>query len=328
MIIVNAPLRVSFFGGGSDLPAYYLNSNIPGMVLSTTISRSLKIVINPTNNENIRVLYSKIEDVDSLDKLKHDRVKACLSIVGINKGIEIASFSDVSTRGSGLGSSSAYTAGLLKGLALLKGIELTRHELAALTCTVEIDNCNEPIGKQDQYASVFGGFNRITFGAQSVEVSPINIKSTTYEALQRNLLMFDTGFSRKTADILKKIEPTEAWLGNTSTIRDFVFQGEAMLRDGDIDSFGRLMDKAWHAKRRMAPGVSNLLYNMIYDRAYGAGALGGKLLGAGGGGSFLFYVPADKVNHREFIAHMETDKMKHREFHFTDEGTKVIYNTM
>jgi D-glycero-alpha-D-manno-heptose-7-phosphate kinase len=225
-----------------------------------------------------------------------------------------------------MGSSSAYTAGLIKGLAMLKGVEMTRHELADLTCQVEIVNCGEPIGKQDQYASVFGGFNRITFGAKSVDVSPINIKSTTYNKLQQNLLMFDTGQARKTSDILKKIEPTEAWLSNMSVIRDYVFQAEAMLREDNVDDFGRLLDKAWRAKTKMAPGVTNLLYNVIYDRALGAGALGGKLLGAGGGGSFLFYVPADKVNHREFIAHMETGSIKHREFSFTDEGTKVIYN--
>lgn len=324
MIIINAPLRISFFGGGTDLPLYYRKRGVGG-VLSTTISLSLRLILNFTMNPTIKVMYSEIENVTNIEDLKHDRVKHSLKMLGINSGIEIASFADVSTKGTGLGSSSAYTAALLKGLTEAKGISLTRHDLAELTCRVEIEQCGDPIGKQDQYATVFGGFNTFEFYEnERVDVKPVQIGSTALQLLGENLVMVDLNMARSTTDVLKTIEPNTLWFKNMDRIGDMVGPAERALRDGEVEIFGCMLHDAWMYKKEMSSKVSNEDIDHVYHVARCAGALGGKLLGAGAGGSFLFYVPREKRNGFEYS--MALNKLKIRDFKFTDEGTKVIAN--
>lgn len=320
MIVTRTPLRFSFHGGGSDLPQYYTKKS--GMVISTSINKYIQIAVNQCETNHCRVVYSELEVTEDSKNLKHDRVRKILNYFGIRSNIEICSFSQVSTRGTGLGSSSTFTVGLLKALYTMKCLPHNKRDLAELACDVEINMCNEPIGKQDQYAAAYGGFNVIRFDSSGVEVSPINVRHSVLLDLNENLMCFAIGMTRKTSDILakqvKNLESEES-INYTSQMVDIAEQSLKYLKQEKIDEFGSLLHESWMLKRKLANGITNNHIDSMYEIATSAGALGGKVLGAGGGGYMLFYVP--KSNRDRVRRAMEKFKQFH--FRFTDIGSEA-----
>lgn len=320
MILVKTPLRISFFGGGSDIPSHY--ENFGGEVLSTTIDQYMYTALCKTSMEGVKVVYNEIEIAKTIDEIKHDRVRECLRYFDINNHVEISSFAEIPTKGTGLGSSSTFTVGLINALAKLVGWKLNKFEVAELACYIEIEACKEKIGKQDQYAASFGGLNHYEFSKDEVIVTPVNIPNYTLYDLNSNLMMFYTGVTRNAADILAK-QSADSW-----DKAHFMFQMVTMAKYGInylkqemLDDFGNLLNESWQLKKQMSEGISNPAFDQIYEDAISAGALGGKILGAGGGGFFLFYVPynnQDKV--REKLRHLKEFK-----FRFETEGSQIVY---
>lgn len=322
MIISETPLRISFFGGGSDLPQFY--KYYDGLVLSTAIDKTIKIVVNRCEPKHIRVVYSELEQVDDIQDLKHTRAKAILGRLGITNSIEICSFSDVTTRGSGLGSSSSYTVGLLNALYTLKGWNISKADLAETACDLEINTLGEPIGKQDQYAAAYGGLNLYTFSPTNVKVEHLNLSSYRLMMLQENLVCYYTGITRDASSILKtQVENLDATVVRQQT-RELTKQAERgynilIKPDSDLDTFGELLHEAWMIKKQLANGISNPEIDEMYNHGLKSGALGGKLLGAGGGGYLLFYVP--EVKRANFKVQMS--RYKQFKFGFQEQGSKV-----
>ena len=318
MVVTKTPLRISFFGGGSDIPSYYRNGY--GLVVSTTINKYINIAVNFCQTDHIRVVYSEMETVDDVSKLKHDRVREALKEFAIKGNVEICSFSDVPTRGTGLGSSSTFTVGLVNALYGAKVLKCSRYDVAELACKIEIDRCNQPIGKQDQYAAAFGGFNAIRFYPDRTEVTSLGVKSETIDELNSRLICYSTGVTRQTSDILaeqvKNLESGSA-VADTKSMVDMAENSIKMLLGGRLDDFGDLLHHSWLKKRSLAATVSNEHIDEMYDVARSAGALGGKILGAGGGGYMLLYV--SPKNKSKVVRAMNGYKPFH--FKFTDTGT-------
>lgn len=320
MIVSKTPLRVSLLGGGSDIPQFY--NKHPGMVISTSINKYIQIAANFCQTDHCRVVYSEMEVVNHINGLKHNRVREALRHFGISSNIEICSFSDVPTKGTGLGSSSTFTVGLLNSLYNLKVLSYNKRDLAELACDIEIEKCQEPIGKQDQYAATYGGFNVIRFDSSGVEVSPINVASNVLFELNENLMCYSTGINRKTSDILsEQVENLDknSYIGYTKEMVDIAEAGLRYLQKNKIDDFGSLLHDTWQMKKKLASAITNEHIDIMYDTAITAGALGGKILGAGGGGYLLLYVSKKQ---RRNVSHAMRD---YRQFHFkfTDTGSQA-----
>lgn len=291
MIITKTPLRISFVGGGSDLPAF-CDNNV-GAVVSLAINKYVYVVLNPRFEDDIRVSYSRTEIVSRPEDLKHELIKAILVRSRFRRGVEIVTVADIPGRGSGLGSSSALTVGAI--LALNPALERDKELLAKAACLVEISDCGKPIGRQDQYASAFGGLNKFTFNKEYVDVYPIPASRYFLEYLCAHLLLVHLGDSPPSANIL-----TSQSDNLLSTKGDFFKTTEAMvalahnlrinLRDEKIDEFGEILHEGWMLKKKMASSISNSKIDSYYEKAMNAGAEGGKVLGAGGGGFMLFFV--------------------------------------
>ena len=323
MIITKTPLRVSFFGGGSDIPQYYQNNK--GLVLSTTIDRPIYIAVNGTQTPHTKVMYSEIEVVNNSKYLKHDRVREVLQYYDIENHIEIASFSDIPTKGTGLGSSSTFTVGLLKAVHELLGINQNNYELAELASHIEIDRCKQPIGKQDQYAAAFGGFNAIAFEGTDAAVIPINITTDVASQLNDNIICFNTGITRQASSVLEKqVEGLKdvVNIDNTSCMVDMAEDAVRFLLKGRLNDFGSLLGDSWNIKKKLSDNISNPTIDEMYSKAMKAGALGGKILGAGGGGYLLMYVPP-KSHTRVIKALSNYDIF---DFNFTNQGSVVEMN--
>jgi len=320
MILVKTPLRISFFGGGSDIPSYY--ENFGGEVLSTTIDQYMYTALCRTSMEGVKVVYNDIEVAKNIDSIKHDRVRECLRYFDVHNHVEISSFAEIPTKGTGLGSSSTYTVGLINALSRLLDWGMNKFEIAELACYIEIEACKEKIGKQDQYAAAFGGMNHIEFSKDETVVTPVNIPNYTLHDLNDNLMMFYTGVTRSASDILAK-QSDSTW-----DKAHLMFQMVAMARYGisylknnELDNFGSLLNDAWHIKKQMSDGISNPVFDQIYEDAISSGALGGKILGAGGGGFFLFYVPSYAQN----AVRTKLKHLKEFKFRFEDKGSQVVY---
>lgn len=319
MIVTRTPLRVSFFGGGSDIPQFY--EKTPGLVISTTIDRCIQIAVNRCEPKHVRVVYSELEQADSVDNIKHTRAKAVLKRFNIKTGIEIASFSDITTRGSGLGSSSTYTVGLINAMYNMNKLGYTRRDLAEMACDVEINDLGEPIGKQDQYAAAFGGFNSIRFNGSEVEVAPIPVSYSTLSVLNDRLMCFSTGMTREASSVLEQqVDNLKSGSASDSTARlvDMAEVGLKYLKSIKLDEFGALLHEAWTEKKKLASGISNPHIDSMYETARRAGALGGKILGAGGGGYLLLYIPT--VQGRNNVRTALKD-FRQFYFRFTDQGS-------
>ena len=323
MIITKTPLRISFFGGGSDIPQFY--NKKPGFVLSTSIDRSIQIAVNNCETDHVRLSYSVLEQVNLANQLKHDRVRNALLAFGIHSNIEITSFSDVPTKGTGLGSSSTFSVGLLKALLEMRwGKPYNKNDLAELACELEIERCGEQIGKQDQYAAAYGGFNAIEFDKSGVEVRPVNIGAERLQLLNDNLFCFHTGISRKAGEVLKEqvkgLEKQTMVFENTSIMVDMARLALIKLQKGMDNDFGDMLHEAWFLKKKLSSSMSNPKIDEMYSYGIKSGALGGKLLGAGGGGYMLFYVP--QKSQGEFLLNIAKMNKKQLKFKFTDEGSK------
>lgn len=321
MIITKTPFRVSFCGGGSDMANFY--EKYGGCVLSTSINKYCYISIHPYFNENQTLLkYSENELVDSPDQIKHRIFRQVLTDMGVH-GVEISSTADI-PGGTGLGSSSTFTVGLLNTLNCYNGKFVSKDKLAKLACEVEIEKLGNPIGKQDQYGAALGGLNFIKFNQDgSVSHEPILMKGKTYKELQKNLLMFYTGTTRSANTILAeqtKNITSEDKAKNLLKMCGLAKDMKVALENNDISSFGRILDEGWQLKKELASGIANPAIDEAYEIAMKNGALGGKLLGAGGGGFLLFYCEEEKQGQlKKAIGLRELD------FSFERDGTSVIY---
>jgi len=323
MIITRTPFRISFVGGGSDMEAFY--SRTPGAVLSTSINKYMYISSHRFFfPQQIRVKYSVTETVDNIDELKHPLVREAMKKSGVTSGIEISSIADIPA-GTGMGSSSAFTVGLLHCLYAAGRRFVTHDQLAAEASEIEIQRLGEPIGKQDQYAAAFGGLNIIRFIPDgSVSVEPLYIANEVYSALQDNLVMFYTGNQRKASDILteqKRNAGSEEKFATLQSMVKLVPEMRDCLFEGRIQDFGRIMHENWILKQKLASQISNSSIDDIYKAGLEAGASGGKLLGAGGGGFMLFYCE------RQFQARLfeRLRPLVPFPFRFERGGSKLIY---
>jgi len=324
VIISRTPLRMSFVGGGSDLPSYYKRNG--GAVLSTAIAKYMYVTVNKKFDDKIRLSYSITENVESLDHLKHPIAKNTLEMMGIRGGVEITSISDIPSQGSGLGSSSSYTVALLHALHKYKGIEISKEELGRLSSHIEINLCGENIGKQDQYAAAFGGLNFIEFNEDdSVNVEPVIIKANTLQKIEESIIVFYTGRSRNASSILNYqseiiVQPKKSEL--MSRMVSLAYDMKEMLENDSLDSFGELLDKNWKLKRQISSDISDIQIDDLYKKGLNAGAQGGKLLGAGKGGFIMFFAPKEK--HTDIIKAMAD--LKKMDFSFDMSGSKIVYS--
>jgi D-glycero-alpha-D-manno-heptose-7-phosphate kinase len=279
------------------------------------------ITIHPKFNDGFRISYSEVEDVKNVAEIKHEIARVSLQMLAVNFPLEISSIAEIPSHGSGLGSSSSYTVGLINAIETHKGSRLTPVRLAELATHVEIALCNQPIGKQDQYAAAYGGFNVIRFDASGVEVTPLNIGASVLRKLNDNFMCYSTGISRNTADILSdqinNITNDVDAFNNTTKLVYLAKQALNYLNKNKIDDFGALLDEAWQIKKKLSNKISNSDIDFMYQRGINAGALGGKLLGAGGGGYMLFYVPESSRGS------VSLAMREYKRFHinFTDEGS-------
>lgn len=322
MIITRTPFRISFVGGGSDLRDFYIKHQ--GAVLSTSINKYMYISSHKYFEEDkIRVKYSQTETVQNIDDLKHEIVREALKMVNIRGGIEVSSIADIPA-GTGMGSSSAFTVGLLHNLNAIKRQYVSKEVLAEEACRMEIDVLKEPIGKQDQYAAAFGGLNIFRFNAnETVTVEPLYLKQEVYNQLQDNLVLFYIGNERKASDILVEQKSNIGNADKFAVLKDMVALVDVLkdvLYKGTLDEFGALLHQNWLLKQRLASKISNDNIEELYQLGLKNGAAGGKLLGAGGGGFILFYCP--KELQTKLIKAMPA---RHFDFKFDNEGTKLIY---
>lgn len=324
MIISKTPLRMSFVGGGSDLASFY--EKTPGAVVSVTINKHIYITVNKKFDNRIRLSYSKTEDVDSIDKIKHNIVRESLKKLRFNGGLEITSIADIPSKGTGLGSSSSFAVGIFNALYAYKKEFASQETLAINACELEIESLKEPIGKQDQYAAAYGGFNFIQFNPDgSVSVNPIICLKETRKRLEDNLLMFYTGITRSASEILKKQKKnTQANKRNFSIMKkmvDLTFILRDEIQKNNLESFGKILHENWMLKKEMAEGISNSVIDNWYETGIKNGALGGKILGAGGGGFLMFYAPQEK--HQQIIDALP--RLRPMDFEFEYQGSKIIF---
>jgi len=325
MIISRTPFRVSFVGGGSDLSVYYRRS--PGAVVSTTIDKYMYVTVNKRFDETVRVSYTKTEIVDTVDHIQHDLVREAMCLVGLGGGVEITTIADVPA-GTGLGSSSSLAVGLLNALYAFTGRFRSAEQLAQEACQIEIDILGKPIGKQDQYAAAYGGLNYIQFNPdETVFVDPISCSKETKAQLQKRLLMFYTSLRGNSSDIL--VEQCREAASNKvkqkilEQMAELARQMRDALSSNDLSCFGKLLHQNWELKKQMAPGISNSRIDRWYEAARRVGALGGKILGAGGRGFLLLYC---REGRQEFVrAVMQGLGLREFPFRFEPQGSKIIY---
>lgn len=321
MLIAQGPLRVSLFGGGSDLPAFLADNE--GAVLSFAIDRRVFIVGHPfTHREGILLKYSRTEDVDDAQNLRHPIAREVLSRYEVSD-IDIAVMSDVPA-GTGLGSSSSFTVAFLAFVRHLCGVASTPVDLAREACEIEIEVLKEPIGYQDQWASALGGVNVIRFAAGEVAVESVGLGADQIAALEANLHLVPIGLPRSASELLAR-QGSEVTSGSSAVVITrrmvpLVEQGARALR-GAMDDLGTLLDEAWQLKRQVTRGVSNESVDDLYTRGIAAGATGGKLLGAGGSGYVAFYVPAEA--HEKFVLHFP----KRLDFRISSQGAGIIHES-
>lgn len=315
------PLRMSFFGGGTDFKDYY--EEYGGFVISACIDKYIYIIINDRNDDNIVLNYSEREVVCKLDQIKHNIIREALKMVGIRNGIEITAISDITAQGSGLGSSSAFTVGLLNALYRYKGITMSPDQLAKLACEIEIGILGNPIGKQDQYAVAFGGVKKYSFNKDdSVTVDNMLLDDNKLEDFNNIIMLFNTGITRKSSEILgEQKEQIGVNVEHLHTIKDIAKSSEQYFMSLNYQKLGDLLNISWHNKRLLANRISNREIDNIFEAGKKVGAYGGKLLGAGGGGYFLFLCPPNKQKDLK----KELGKYQIMPIRFTKFGTRIIY---
>lgn len=326
MIITRTPLRISFFGGGTDYPIWY--REFGGAVLSTAIDKCCYITcrhLPPFFEYHSRVSYSKVENVNANRAIEHPSVRGCLQFLGVDEGVEIHHVADLPAR-TGLGTSSAFTVGLLLGLYALKEQMRNKHALALDAIHVEQEVLKEAVGSQDQIAAAYGGFNRINFNTDgSFDVKQVIVPGSRLAELQQYFALFFTGFSRTASEIAKEqIKMTPHKQRELALMRQMVDEAESIVANPNrpLEEFGQLLHESWQIKRTLTQNISNNSLDEIYEAGRGAGALGGKLLGAGGGGFMLFFVPPE----RRKELRMRLKKLLCVPFSFSNRGSHVLVN--
>jgi D-glycero-alpha-D-manno-heptose-7-phosphate kinase len=325
MIIARSPLRISLGGGGTDLPSYY--ERFGGFLVAAAIDRYVYITLHETFVPDLIIKYSKLERVSKVDDIEHPIIREALKLVGLDAAyFELASMADIPA-GTGLGSSGSFTTALLKALHAYKKNLVPNFDIAAQACEIELNRLKEPIGKQDQYIAALGGITCFNFHPDGrVEAWPAKISEETRDNLEDNLLMFFTGYSRSASGILKdqhekSKQDDKAMLENLHHTKEIGHASRRALESGDLREFARLMDDHWQRKKARSGGMSNPKINEWYDFAKASGALGGKLIGAGGGGFLMFYAEEDKARLRHA---MRQAGLKEVRFRFDFEGTKLV----
>lgn len=324
MIIARSPLRVTLGGGGTDLPSYY--EKFGGFLIAAAIDRYVYITLHDTFVPDLIVKYSELERVPDATKLKHPILREAFALAGVDgRSLELTSMADIPA-GTGLGSSGSFTTALLKALHAHKKNLVHPAELAAQACEVEIDRLHEPIGKQDQYIAAYGGVTCFKFLEDGkVEAWPLKLSRETRDNLEDNLLLFFTGYSRSASAILKEQDQKsksddKSMIENLHFVKDLGLQSQRALESGNLAEFARLMDVHWQRKKQRSGGMSNPKINEWYDLAMANGALGGKLIGAGGGGFLMFYAE-DKIRLRHAMTQAGLQEVR---FRFDFEGTKLV----
>ncbi len=324
MIISRTPLRMSFVGGGSDIPVFYRRHG--GAVLSTTIDKYVYVNLNKKFDGGIRLAYSKTEEATRLADIEHPIVRATFGRLGVEGGVEITTIADIPSRGTGLGSSSSFTVGLINALCAYLGRHMAATDLGAMSCEVEIELCQEPIGKQDQYAAAYGGLNLIEFRPDdTVVVTPIVMPPERRDELERNIIVFYTGITRSASAILKEQSANLAdERDKQDTMRRMVALAYALRDDfgrGLLDTFGPILHENWELKKSLSHGVSSEDIDEWYAAGRAAGAEGGKILGAGSGGFLMFYAPRE---HHGAIARA-LPRLRRVPFKFDPLGSRIIF---
>lgn len=324
MIVSCAPFRVSFVGGGSDLPSFY--RRYEGAVLSCSIARYSFVIIHPFfDSDNFNLKYSRTEVTSDVATIENPILREVLRFLGIKGGLEVASIADIPA-GTGLGSSSSFCVALLNGLYAHAGKFVSKERLAAEACVIEIERLGEPIGKQDQYAAAFGGINFIEFHKNdSVTVEPLPLPRDVTAALERSLMLFYTGVQRSAGEILAaqkaRIEGDETAVTTLRRMVDLSYGVRDTLTSGDLDGFGRLLHENWMLKRSVTDQISTATIDRLYDTARSAGALGGKIAGAGGGGFLVLYCPPPaQANVRAALR-----GLREIDFSFDLEGARIVF---
>ena len=324
MIISKTPFRISFFGGGTDYPEWYHENG--GSVLATTIDKYCYIScrhLPPFFEHKHRIVYSKIESVKTTEEIQHPVVRAVLSNLSITDGLEIHHDADLPAR-SGLGSSSSFTVGLINVLNALKGLQISKQDLAKQATYIEQEVLKETVGSQDQVLAAFGGFNRIDFHPyDSFNISPVIINKDLVEQLQSHMLLFFTGLSRFSSDIARdKVSNFTNRFQELTRIKEMVDEGMSILQSPStpIMDLGKLMHESWKLKRSLSDKVSTPKIDEIYETGIKAGAVGGKILGAGGGGFILFF--AEPKNHKKIRERLK--RLVHVAFNFENIGSKIV----
>ena len=328
MILARAPFRISLGGGGTDLPSYY--AQYGGFILSAAINKYLYIYVNrPAADGFIRVKYSRYEQVTSPQEVQHDLVRPALKLLGLNGSLEIVSMADVPA-GTGLGSSGTYLVALLAALYELKREKVPTQALAEMACHIEIDLAGHPVGKHDHYLAAFGGITCMEIEKDGrVRVSPLNISITTVEEFRNNVLLFYTGITRRSSDILEAqkqdtLRADRAVVDSLHRTKELGYCIKEALEQGDPERFGLLLDEHWQNKKRRSGKISDPKIDEWYELAKENGALGGKIMGAGGGGFFMFYCPnRQKARLRHVLAAAGPREMP---YDFDFEGAKVLVN--
>jgi D-glycero-alpha-D-manno-heptose-7-phosphate kinase len=322
MIITQTPLRIGLLGGGTDLPSYYREHG--GRVLNCALDKYVYVIVKQRFDDEIYINYSKKEIVSSVADLEHELVREAMRITEVSSGVEITTLADIPSSGSGLGSSSAVTVGLLHALFAYQGRHVSAAELAELACEIEIDRCGKPIGKQDQYIAAFGGIRDLRFGpGEDVVAEEVSLSAAERRRLQEQIMLFYTGITRSATPILAEqnanVEATQPQL---DLLRDLAGFAAERLRNGDVEAIGPAIREGWEAKRKLASGVSTDQIDQAVSQALDAGASGVKLTGAGGGGFLLVICPmASQRAVRDSLAGM-------REFPVRLDrlGSRVMFN--
>jgi D-glycero-alpha-D-manno-heptose-7-phosphate kinase len=322
MIITQTPLRIGLLGGGTDLPSYYLEHG--GRVLNCAIDKYIYVIVKQRFDDEIYVNYSKKEIVSRVADIEHELVREAMLMTGVTGGVEITTLADIPSSGSGLGSSSAVTVGLLHALYAYTGRQVSAEELAEGACRIEIERCGKPIGKQDQYIAALGGIRDLRFGpGEDVSHEELGLSASERVALQQQIMLFYTGITRRADNILAEQNANvSATLPQLDLLRDLAGFAAKRLRSGDVDAIGPALRESWEAKRQLASGVSNSQVDGAVTRALEAGASGVKLTGAGGGGFLVVLCPMERQRAvRDSLADMRELPIRLERF-----GSRVVLN--
>lgn len=325
MIITRTPFRISFFGGGTDYPIWYKQDQ--GMVIGTSIDKYCYVItrhLPPFFDHKYRIRYTKREEKNTINEIEHPSVRECLRYLNFQDGIEMAHTSDLPAM-SGLGSSSAFTVGFLNSLYGLNGKTVSKEELAHEAIHIEQNMIKENVGSQDQIHTAIGGFNSIKFNSKSIEVSPLKVSETRLKDLESKTLLFFTGFPRNASEIAaEQIKNTPNKTEELNVMLAMAYKAQDILCSNvNLDEFGVLMDQAWQIKKSLSSKITNQTIDKIYEKARSAGAIGGKLLGAGGGGFMIFFAHPEK--HAAIKASL--GNMLYVPFKFENTGSQIIYKT-